>query len=226
MIKLSFVFAAVFALLTPLGVKADPAPAAEPFKAGVHYFVLDEPVRVRDPKKIEVVEIFWYGCPHCFRFDPMIKAWQKALPADVDFWRLPVIWNSATELHARAFYTAQSLGVLDKLHDPLFDAMNVKGNPLNNEDKLRELFVAQGVKASDFDQAFDSFGVTSQVNQAKARTLSYKIEGTPEIVVAGKYRIDGRAFNDPDGTERTSHEKMLEVANYLIAKERKANPTK
>jgi thiol:disulfide interchange protein DsbA len=217
----SLVFATVLAWLMPMLAHA--APAAAPFQEGVHYFRLDEPVRTRDPHKVEVVEVFWYGCPHCFRFDPLVKAWQKTIPADVDFWRLPVIWNATTQLHARAFYTAQALGVLDKMHDALFDAMNVQGDALNTADKLKALFVANGVKAEDFNTAFDSFGVGSQVSQAKARTLSYHIEGTPEMVVDGKYRVDGRAFGSGPGSEHTSHEKMLEVVNFLIAKERQAN---
>jgi thiol:disulfide interchange protein DsbA len=207
---------ALFALIMPLLAHAD---AAEPFKEGQQYYRIAEPVRPRNPQKIEVVEVFWYGCPHCYRFDPLIKTWQKTLPADVDFYRMPVIWNSTTQLHAQAFYTAQALGVLDKMHDPLFEALNVQGNPLNNRDKIEQLFVQHGVSADQFKKAFDSFGVTSQVNQAKARTLGYKVEGTPEIIVAGKYRIDGRSLGD---TERASHEKMLEVANFLIEKERQA----
>ncbi|MDB6061894.1 MAG: disulfide bond formation protein DsbA [Verrucomicrobiaceae bacterium] len=212
-------------LLVPMAHAQAPV---EPFKEGTNYFRIDEPVRPRDPKKIEVVEVFWYGCPHCFRFDPMVKAWQKKLPADVDFYRLPVIWNSVTELHARAFYTAQALGKLDQLHDPLFAALNEQGNPLNSQERVAQLFANYGVTAEQFDKAFNSFGVTSQVNQAKARTLSYRIEGTPELIVAGKFRVNGKALSSPNGTEQASHEKMLQAADFLIQQERKAqqNPVK
>jgi thiol:disulfide interchange protein DsbA len=193
------------------------------FKEGESYYRIDQPVRPRDPKKIEVVEVFWYGCPHCFRFDPMVKAWEKKLPADADFYRQPVIWNSTTELHARAFYTAQALGALNKLHDPLFSAMNEQGNSLNSEDSLAKLFANYGVTADQFAKAFNAFGVTSQVNQAKARTLSYRIEGTPELIVAGKYRVTGKAFGGAGSTEQDMHAKMLQVVDYLIAQERKAS---
>lgn len=209
----SIVLAVFAALLLPLA-------HADSFQEGVSYFPIEQPVRPRDPKKIEVVEVFWYGCPHCFRFDPLVKAWQKKLAADVDFYRLPVIWNGVTELHARAFYTAQALGVLDKLHDPLFNALNEQGNPLNSEARLAQLFAQYGVNADQFGKAFNSFGVTSQVNQAKARTLSYRIEGTPELIVAGKYRIDAKAFSGPGMVEQTSQQKMLEAADYLVQKER------
>lgn len=207
-------------LLMPLAHAQALAPT---FKEGESYYRIDQPVRPRDPKKIEVVEVFWYGCPHCFRFDPMVKAWSKKLAADVDFYRLPVIWNSTTELHARAFYTAQALGALDKLHDPLFSAMNEQGNPLGSEDVLAKLFGNYGISADQFTKAFNSFGVTSQVNQAKARTLSYRIEGTPELIVAGKYRVSGKALGGAGATEQTMHAKMLQVADYLIEQERKAN---
>jgi len=207
-------------VLTLLAALLIPLAHADSFQEGVSYFPIDQPVRPRDPKKIEVVEVFWYGCPHCFRFDPMVKAWQKKLAADVDFYRLPVIWNSVTELHARAFYTAQALGVLDKLHDPLFAALNEQGNPLNSEERVAQLFANYGISAEQFNKAFNSFGVTSQVSQAKARTLSYRIEGTPELIVAGKYRIDAKAFSGPNTTEQTSHAKMLQAADYLIEKER------
>ncbi|HSB97143.1 MAG TPA: thiol:disulfide interchange protein DsbA/DsbL [Spongiibacteraceae bacterium] len=215
----SLVITAVLALLIPFTAHAQTAAPA--FKEGVHYFLLADPVRPRDPKKIEVVEVFQYGCPHCFRFEPLIKAWQKTLASDVDFYHLPVVWNAPGQLHAQAFYAAQALGVLDsKMHDALFDAIHVQNNQLNTKELIAKLFAANGVSADQFNNAFDSFGVTSQVNQAKARTLSYKIDGTPELIVAGKYRIDGKSFGGPNVSERDSHQKMLEVANFLIAKER------
>lgn len=211
----------VIAVLLPSLANAQPLPA-QSFKEGESYYRIDQPVRPRDPKKIEVVEVFWYGCPHCYRFDPLVKAWQKNLPADVDFYRLPVIWNSVTELHARAFYTAQALGAMNKLHDPLFTALNDQGNPLNSEERIGQLFSNYGVTADQFNKTFNSFGVTSQVNQAKARTLSYRIEGTPELIVAGKYRVSGKAFGGTGTTEHTMQEKMLQTVDYLIAQERAA----
>jgi len=214
----SLVLTALFALLMPFTAHAQATAPA--FKEGTDYFLLADPVRPRDPKKIEVVEVFQYGCPHCFRFEPLLKAWQKTLSSDVDFYHLPVVWNAPGQLHAQAFYAAQALGVLDKIHDVLFDAIHVKNNPLNTKELIAQLFAANGVSADQFASAFDSFGVISQVNQAKARTLSYKIDGTPELIVAGKYRIDGKSFGGPNVSERDSHQKMLEVANFLIAKER------
>lgn len=214
----SLVLTALFVLLAPFVAHADTAAPA--FKEGVHYIKLDDPVRPRNPKKIEVVEVFQYGCPHCYRFEPQIKEWKKKLPADVDFYDLPIVWNGPGQLHAQAFYAAQALGVSDKIHDAMFNAIHVKNNMLDSKARIAELFVANGVKPEDFAQAFDSFGVTSQVNQAKSRALSYKIDGTPEMIVAGKYRVDGKLLSDKGTTEEQSHRKMLEVVDFLIAKER------
>lgn len=214
----SLVLSLLFSLLAPLAAHAQSA--APEFKEGVHYIKLAEPVRTRDPKKIEVVEVFQYGCPHCFHFEPQISAWKKTLPGDVDFSPLPVVWNAPGQLQAQAFYAAQALGVLDKIHPAMFAAYHEKGNTLDSKQRIEQLFVAQGVKADDFAKAFDSFGVTSQVNQAKARVLSYKINGTPELIVNGKYRVDGSLLGGKGISERDSHQKMLEVANFLIAKER------
>lgn len=216
--KRSPFIAAILLLCAVLSAQAQPV-LPEPFKEGEQYFRLSEPVRPRNPAKIEVVEEFQYGCPHCYRFEPLLNAWRKKLAPDVELEQMPVIWNSLGELHARAFYAAQALGVLDKTHHAMFAAIHEQGNMLNTKDKIQDVFTAAGVKADMFNKAFDSFGVGNQLTQTKARTLGYKIEGTPELVVAGKYRISGSAFRSSN--EQEAFAKMLQVADYLIAKERK-----
>ncbi len=214
-------------LLSVIGLFAAAVQAQpEPFQEGVHYVRLAEPVRPRDPTKIEVVEVFQYGCTHCYRFEPLVKAWAKTVASDVDFYQLPVIWNATGQLHAQAFYAAQALGVLSKTHEAMFAAIHDQNNMLNSKEKIQQIFVNAGVNAEQFNKAFDAFGVTSQINQAKARALSYKIEGTPELIVAGKYRISGRGFSGADATEGGMHRKMLQAADYLIAKERQQKPKK
>ena len=113
-----------------------------------------------------MAEFFWYGCGHCYTFEPILEQWKKGLAADVDFHGSPAIWNPLMEMHARAFYAAQTLGVLDTMHMVLFQAMNVDGKRLQSEEELAELFAANGVAAQDFSKAFNSFGVDSQVRQA------------------------------------------------------------
>lgn len=189
---------------------------AEQYRAEQHYQILDTPVRTSDPARIEVAEIFWYGCSHCYSFEPTITAWLKTLPKDVVFVRTPAIWHPTMELHARAFYTAKVLGVLEQLHPVIFRAMNVGKNKLANEDAIAELFVANGVAEQKFRKTFNSFGVTSAVKQAAARQRSYQIQGTPEVVVNGKYRITARMGG--------GHAGMMNIVDFLINKDRELLP--
>lgn len=189
------------------------AVAAE-YEAGKHYMVLESPVPTRDSSKVEVVELFWYGCPHCFRFEPLLDKWHSTVAEDVDFWHSPAMWNDRMKIHAKAYFTADVLGVLPTMHMAIFTAMNVDRQKLQKEGEIAELFVKNGVKKSDFDKAFNSFGVESSVRQADSRARGYKITGTPEMVVNGKYRVSASTAG--------SAEKMLSVVNFLIDMERKA----
>jgi thiol:disulfide interchange protein DsbA len=184
--------------LMPAGLRA----ADALFVEGTHYERLPEPVRTADPARIEVVELFWYGCSHCFQFEPLLAKWEPALAKDVDFHRSPAMWNKLMAVHAQAFYAAEALGVLNKLNQPLFEALNVQ----------RKRLVANGVTDADFRKAFNSFGVHSKVKQADARQRSYKTTGTPEMIVNGKFRVSARLAGSP--------ESMLKVVDFLIAKER------
>ncbi len=188
-----------------------PAAAAE-YVADKHYQVLDTPVHTTNPERIEVTEVFWYGCGHCFTFEPLLEQWAAGLTEDVTLTRSPAIWHPTMELHARAFYTAKALDVLEELHRALFEAMNLKQNKLASEDAIAEIFTDHGVTGKDFHRTFNSFGVSSAVRQADARQRSYQISGTPEMIVAGKYRITARMAG--------GHQGMLAVADHLIAMER------
>ncbi len=187
--------------------------AAEPlYIEGTHYERLAEPVRTADPSRIEVVELFWYGCSHCFLLEPLLTRWKPTIAKDVDFHRSPAMWNKLMAVHAQAFYAAEALGVLDKMNDPLFDALNVKRNKLESEDEIAALFAEHGVKEADFRKAFNSFGVQSKVKQADARQRSYKTTGTPEVIVNGKYRVSARLAGSPEA--------VFKVVDFLIGKER------
>ena len=212
-------------LVLPLAALAQ-VPAAN-YVEGVNYIRLPQAVRTADPKRIEVAELFWYGCIHCFQLEPMVSDWKKTLPADVDFHYSPAIWqvsivNPQTgkeevtphAVHAQAFYAAQALGVLERIHEPLFTALNVDHTPLMSEDQLAEFFSRNGVKPEAFRKAFNSFGVQSSVKQAAARTRSYRIDGTPEMVVNGKYMVSARSAG--------GQQEMLKVVDFLVAKERAA----
>lgn len=184
------------------------------YEAGKHYDVISPAIRTANPDKIEVAEFFWYGCGHCYTFEPIIGQWKKTLADDVAFRGVPAMWGGSMELHAKAFYAAQALGVMDTMHAVLFQAMNVDRLPLGSEADVAELFVANGVAEEDFYKALNSFGVGSQVRQASATARSAKITGTPSIVVNGKYMVSGRKAG--------SQANMLKVADYLIEQERAA----
>lgn len=189
---------------------------AENYVAGTHYEVLKTPIATRNKKKIEVVEVFWYGCSHCFDFEPALVVWKSKLPADVDFYQVPAMWSPAMKLHAQGFYVAKALGILDKIHQPFFNALNLEKKRLNDEDALARFFSTYGVNKDTFDKTFNSFAVTSQVDLADSRARSYGIQGTPEIVVNGKYRVSSALTG--------SQANMLKVASFLVEKERAALP--
>lgn len=220
--KQSPLLAAVLLLCTVFSAHAQPM-LPEQYQLGRDYFPLQQPLSVRDPKKIEVMEIFRYGCIHCYRFDPLVKKWKKSLAQDVDFYHLPVVWDAETELQARALFTAQAFGVTDQIHDAMFNAIwNAPGAPapLNSASRIKQLFLNEKIDADKFDKTFDkSPAINSRVKEAKLRVQACKIEGTPELVVAGKYRITGSAFRST--SEQDAFAKMLTVADYLISKERK-----
>lgn len=183
-----------------------------PYVEGTHYNRLPQAVRTRDTSKIEVVELFWYGCHHCYSFEPIVKRWKSTLPEDVDFWQSPAMWAPIMATHAKAYFVASNLGVLDKLNPALFAALNIEGKKLANEDQLAALFVRHGVDREAFLKEFNSFGVSRQVKQADARARSYKLQGTPELVVNGKYRVSSKGLK--------SQREMLDVVDFLVEKER------
>jgi len=204
-------------LVSFLGLTACDA-TADQYEAGKHYEVLPQPVVTRDPNKIEVVEVFWYGCIHCFHFEPMIEAWTPKLGADVDFHGSPAMWNVGMKVHAQAYYAAEVLGVLPKVHLPLFKAMNEEHKHLASAEEIEPIFIAAGVSKADFEDTFDSFGVNNQVALADSRARSYRVQGTPEIIVNGKYRVSA--------SEAGGQAEMLKVADFLIAQERAARAKK
>lgn len=184
------------------------------YEAGKQYLVLEDPVPTSDPSKVEVVEVFWYGCIHCFHFEPMVVKWKATHKNDINFVPVPATWNERVKLHARAYYTAVALGKIDEMHEALFNAMHVERKKLASEEEIGEFFKQFGVDKETFENTFNSFGVKSMVTQADAKVRGYKIEGTPEIIVDGKYRITGRMAG--------SQAEMLKVADFLIEKEKKA----
>ena len=165
----------------------------------------------QDPDKIEVIEFFWYGCPHCYHFEPQLTKWRENLPENVQFIRQPAIFNSLWEKHAKAYFTAEALGIVDKVHADFFDAIQNKKQKLASEDELMKFFAAHGVSEEDFRNAYHSFLVDTKLRQAKAMAPRYGVTGVPAIIVNGKYKTNGPLAK--------SQENMINVMNQLIEKE-------
>jgi thiol:disulfide interchange protein DsbA len=189
------------------------APRDWQYSAGKHYSQLTSAQGTTSgPGSVEVTEVFWYGCPHCFSFDPIVKNWEGKQPSDVRFVRLPVMWNPTNEIHARMYYTAEALDKLEQMHDGFFTALHRDGKTLTREEDIRAFFGDFGVGADDFDKTFRSFAVESNLKRARNLTQRYRIRSVPVLVVDGKYVVDG--------PEIKSYGDMLAVADELVAKER------
>lgn len=166
---------------------------------------------VQNPSKIEVIEFFWYGCPHCYSLEPSMVAWLKNKPANVEFIRQPAVFSDLWGKHAKAFFTAEALGVSEKVHADFFDAIQNKKQKLDSEDELAKFFAAHGVKETDFKAAYSSFMVDAKMRQAETMAARYGITGVPALIVNGKYKVTA--------TTAKSQENMLSVTNQLIQQE-------
>ncbi|HZR34734.1 MAG TPA: thiol:disulfide interchange protein DsbA/DsbL [Nevskia sp.] len=200
----------LFAALGLLAAACHAADPADAYVEGKNYRVAATPVKQDNPKRITVEEFFWYGCPHCYHLEPEVDAWLKHKPADVDFVRVPnTLGRPIGELHQRAFYIAEALGILDKTHRPLFDAIHAQGFPMSTLESIRDLYVEKGgIKPEQFDADAHSFVVENNMRRADDLAAAYGITGTPTFVVGGKYVVD--AQND-----------VLKVVDAVIAKVRK-----
>jgi thiol:disulfide interchange protein DsbA len=175
------------------------------------YETLSPAQPTQNQDKIEIIEFFWYGCPHCYSLEPMMKKWLKTLPDNVEFIRQPAVFSSLWGKHAKAYYVAEALNVVDKVHDDLFDAIQTKKQKLETEDQLAKFFVAHGVDETKFRETFNSFLIDAKLRQAKAMAPRYGLTGVPAVIVNGKYKTSGPIAK--------SHEKMFEVIDRLIKQE-------
>jgi thiol:disulfide interchange protein DsbA len=159
-------------------------------------------------KNVEVVEFFWYGCPHCYNLEPLIETWVKKLPPDVQFKRIPAVFNERWAHDAAIFYTFEAMGLLDKLHRPFFDAIHRDHLRTDNADALAQWLQKNGVDPKKFQETMKSFGVQSKTRRAVQLTTAYKIDGTPAMAVQGRFTVS---------TEQgRSREGMLDTVSYLV----------
>jgi thiol:disulfide interchange protein DsbA len=175
----------VFAVLTPM---AQAAPPVE-LKEGANFKWVREAIAPQDRSSVLVEEFFWYGCSHCFAFDPLVQEWKARLPADVRFVRVPTsLGRREGVLHSRAFYAAEALGISERMHQPLFDAIHRDNNPLDTPQALWAIFDRQvGILPEVFQATLNSPAVDDRVRKAEAEARSYGVSGVPTIVVGGKY---------------------------------------
>ena len=185
-----------------------------PLEAGKTYVELSNPVPVSVPGKIEVVELFWYGCPHCYAFEPTINPWVEKLPKDVNFRRIPAMFGGPWDAHGQLFLTLEAMGVEHKVHNAVFEAIQKQGKRLTKPEEMADFVATQGVDKDKFLATFNSFAIQGQIKQAKELAQKYGVQGVPTLIVNGKYRFDLGSTGGPEQT--------LNVADQLIAKERAA----
>ena len=182
---------------------------------GVEYLKINPPVSTSVEKgQVEVVELFWYMCPHCFHFEPVITKWKKNKAKNVVFKRVPAIFNPRWRFFAKVYFATQLLGIEEKIHQPLFDALHKKRERLGNA-KAMSKFIEKtaGIKPDKFMDVFHSFSVDAKVRKAEDLSKRYQAQGVPTLVVNGKWRTGGTIAGGHDG--------MIKVLNHLIKRESK-----
>ena len=182
---------------------------------GKEYLKLQEPVNVDVPAgKVEVIEFFWYSCPHCNAFEPHLEAWAKRLPADVVLKRVPVAFRDDFAPQQRLYYTLEAMGKVDQLHAKVFQAIHVNHDPMNREELILAWAGKQGLDQAKFKQLYDSFSVASKARRATLLQDLYKVQGVPALGIAGRYYTDGDLAGNMD--------RALQITDALIADARKA----
>lgn len=184
-------------------------PAFAAVQAGKDYQILNPPLPT-ETKKIEVLEFFFYGCSHCFRLHPHLVNWKKTMPKDAELTLVPTIFRDSWEPMARTYYAVEAMGQLDKLHDALYRSWHVDNVALNSEADINTFMAKHDVDQAKFSAAYNSFSMQSKVVRAKQMIRSYGINGTPTLVVDGKYLVTG-----------LHPEETIRVLNELIAMARK-----
>ena len=187
--------------------------AQEQYEEGVHYELIEPAIHTGVSDRVVVTEFFSYGCGHCYNFEPLLESFDARLPDGVVLQRTPVIWNNnpGMKLLAKTYYAVEVLDVFEPVHGAVFNAIHRQRKRLSSPEAVKAVFVENGVSDSDFDRAFGSFGIDSMVRQAAARTEGARINGTPSLMVNGKYRIDTR--------QAGSQANMLKIAAFLADKE-------
>ena len=201
-------------LATTAGLSASLAWAqAALFKSGKDFLTLDRPLATEaGAGKVEVIEFFWYSCPHCHAFEPAFGQWVKNAPKDVVVRRIPVSFRDDFAPQQRLFFTLEALNLLDSLHVKVFHAVHIEKQPLNTDASILAWAQKQGVDKAKFEETYKSFGVASKLKRAVQLQNEFKVEGVPSLGIAGRYYTDGSLAGNMD--------RALKVAESLIAQTR------
>ena len=190
---------------------AGPAQAQLAFVEGTDYQAISPPVRTSDADRIVVTEIFWYGCPHCYRFEPYAENLAASLPDGVVFEQVPSVLNPRWTEHARAYYAFQMMGVLDRVHKAFFDAIHLRRQRLTSLDTIADFVAAEGLDAAAFREHYFSFPVETRIRSNMQKEKRYGHRGVPAVVVNGKYLVSASLAG--------SNERMVEIIRFLVARE-------
>ena len=201
-----------FSLVTVAAAIGSAAQAQAPTE-GKDFVRLNTPVAVPGGGKIDVIEFFSYGCPHCYSFEPMLEQWVKRLPPDVAFRRIPATFNASFENYAKLFYALEALGQVEAMHKRVFAAIHVQRQRLDKETDIAAFVSANGGDGAKVVEAYKSFGVATKLRQAKQAFEAYKIDGVPTLGIHGRWFTSGSLTG--------SNEKALAVADQLIQRARK-----
>ena len=206
--------AASVAAVASLGTAVLPSVAqAQAFKEGSDYLMLDKPAPTEVPAgQVEVVEFFWYSCPHCNSFEPQLEAWTKKAPKDVTLRRVPVSFRPDFEPQQRLFYVLEGMGKVEELHKKVFYAIHVDKQPLNTEALLTAWAEKQGINKAKFVEMYNSFSVSTKVRKATQLQNLYKVDGVPALGIGGRYYTSGDLAQNMD--------RALQVADYLVGQSR------
>lgn len=198
--------------LLAIGAQAN----AGAWQEGKHYVKVAQPQPTSvAPDEVEVIEFFWYGCPHCYSLEPHIKKWLESKSSKVKYLRMPASLNPAWSTLSQAYFTAEALDVVDPMHDVIFNKIHGEHRMITSKDTLQELFKEHaGVNEEDFNKAWSSFSVASKMKRADLLARRFRITGVPAIIIDGKYATDA--------TKAGSYANVFEVVDYVARQQLKA----
>ena len=219
-------FIATLLLIFTASLHAEAAP-----QQGAEYILTQQPLATENPSKVEVVELFWYGCPHCYHLDPQLTGWVKKLPKEVDFKRIPGVFRPEWVPMAKAYYTLETLNLSEKLHASLFEAIHNQKviKPTDEAAAIDWIAKQSGLDKKKVEDTFNSFSVSTKVSRAAQYSKTSGATGVPAFFVDGKYytsvKMATNASPDNISPER-AHNELLKVMDHLIAKAAQEKPVK